>query len=64
MDKDKDWRGAALQMRSDNMDAIAMAQVDAEVYGSGWIKVDVNGNLTRINPIDIVITIKALNKAE
>ncbi|WDS50989.1 transcriptional regulator [Salmonella phage SeF1] len=64
MDKDTDWRGAALQMRSDNMDAIAMAQVDAEVYGSGWIKVDVNGGLTRINPIDIVITIKALNKAE
>ncbi|UCR75462.1 hypothetical protein SGPC_00036 [Salmonella phage SGPC] len=64
MDKDTDWRGAALQMRSDNMGAIAMAQVDAEVYGSGWIKVDVNGNLTRINPIDIVITIKALNKAE
>ncbi|EDV9773763.1 hypothetical protein orfRA140_00039c [Salmonella phage RA140] len=64
MDKDTDWRGAALQMRSDNMDAIAMAQVDAEVYGRGWIKVDVNGSLTRINPIDIVITIKALNKAE
>lgn len=64
MDKDTDWRGAALQMRSDNMGAIAMAQVDAEVYGSGWIKVDVNGSLTRINPIDIVITIKALNKAE
>ncbi|ECH0398455.1 hypothetical protein FPC12_07255 [Salmonella enterica] len=64
MTKETDYRSEVLQMRSNNMDAIATAQVDAAYYGSGWLKVDEHGFLTRIDPSDIVITIKALNKAE
>ena len=62
--KDTKWQDEALRMRANNIDAIAEAHIDAGVYGSGWLKVDVNGYLTRINPSDIVITIKALNREE
>lgn len=61
---DTKWQNEALRMRTNNIDAIAEAHVDAGVYGSGWLKVDVNGYLTRINPLDIVITVKALNREE
>ncbi|QIN97966.1 hypothetical protein QA066_gp13 [Salmonella phage pink] len=64
MTEETDYQSEALRMRSNNMDAIATAQVDAAGYGSGWLKVDEHGFLTRIDPRSIVITIKALNKAE
>lgn len=62
--QDTKWQNEALRMRTNNIDAIAEAHVDAGVYGNGWLKVDANGYLTRINPLDIVITIKALNHEE
>lgn len=62
--QDTKWQNEALRMRTNNIDAIAEAHVDADVYGNGWLKVDANGYLTRINPLDIVITIKALNREE
>lgn len=62
--QDTKWQNEALRMRTNNIDAIAEAHVDAGVYGNGWLKVDANGYLTRINPLDIVITIKALNREE
>lgn len=50
------WKQKALQQRTDNIEAIAEAHVDAGDYGYGWLKVDALGNLTRVNPKNIVIT--------
>lgn len=51
----KDWQLLALDQRSKNNEAIAEAHADASDYGSGWLKVDALGNLTRVNPKDITI---------
>lgn len=50
------WIQRALQQRTNNIEAIAKAHVDAGDYGTGWLKVDALGNLTRVNPKYIVIT--------
>ena len=54
------WQLKALKQRTDNNEAIAEAHVDAAhvdagVYGQGWLKVDENGNLRRIDPTLITI---------
>lgn len=49
------WQERALQQRTNNIEAIAQAHVDAGEYGSGWLKVDELGNLTRIDPKEIAI---------
>lgn len=51
----KDWQLAALNQRTDNMEAIAEAHIDAGIYGQGWLKVDEFGNLKRIDPTLITI---------
>lgn len=53
----KDWQLAALNQRTDNMEAIAEAHIDAGLYGQGWVKVDEFGNLKRIDPALIVISV-------
>lgn len=53
----KDWQLAALSQRTDNMEAIAEAHIDAGLYGQGWLKVDEFGNLKRIDPTLIVINV-------
>lgn len=53
----KDWQLAALNQRTDNMEAIAEAHIDAGLYGQGWLKVDEFGNLKRIDPTLIVISV-------
>ena len=50
------WIQRALQQRTNNNKAIAEAHVDAGDHGTGWLKVDALGNLTRVNPKDIAIT--------
>jgi hypothetical protein len=52
------WIQRALQQRTNNIKAIAKAHVDAGDYGTGWLKVDALGNLTRVNPRDITIVLK------
>lgn len=54
----RDWQLAALNQRTDNMEAIAEAHIDAGVYGQGWLKVDGFGNLKRIDPLRIIIHVK------
>lgn len=46
---------AALRMRTKNIEAIAEAHVDAGHYGQGWLTIDENGNLKRINPSEIIV---------
>lgn len=52
-----DWRDLALQQRSNNNEAIAEAHIDAGLYGQGWLKVDELGNLKRIDPTLIIISV-------
>lgn len=49
------WQQIALHQRSNNNEAIAEAHVDAGHYGQGWLKVDILGNLTRVDPVEITI---------
>lgn len=58
----KDRRALALYKRSNNNEAIAEAHIDAGVYGSGWLKVDEFGNLKRIDPTLIVISVSPESK--
>lgn len=55
------WQQKALQQRTNNIEAIAEAHVDAGEYGAGWLKVDELGNLTRIDPKEITIVYKGEN---
>lgn len=50
------WQQRALQQRTNNIEAIAQAHIDAGEYGAGWLRVDELGNLTRVDPKEIVIT--------
>lgn len=49
------WQIAALKQRTNNIEAIAEAHIDAGVYGQGWLKVDEHGNLRRIDPTQVII---------
>lgn len=53
----KDWKALALDQRSNNNEAIAEAHIDAGLYGQGWLKVDEFGNLKRIDPTLIIISV-------
>lgn len=52
------WMDAQLAKRSRDVDAIAQAHIDAGDYGTGWIKVDCMGNLTRVDPAKVIVTFK------
>lgn len=54
-----DWQIAKMNMRTKNNEAIAEAHVDAGVYGQGWLKVDANGNLRRIDPTQVTSHVNA-----
>lgn len=53
------WQVEALKRRSDLINALAEAHTDACLTGAGWIKVDEHGNVTRVDPKLIVITVYA-----
>ncbi len=53
------WQAEALKRRSDLIKALSEAHVDAGLTGAGWIKVDEHGNVTRVDPKLIVITVRA-----
>ena len=56
------WMQAQLDKRERDVDAISQAHIDAGDYGTGWIKVDHMGNLTRVDPSKIIITFKSGQK--
>ena len=43
---------------SHNMNAITKAVDDATLYGSGFIRVDADGNLQRLDPLRIIVEYK------
>lgn len=48
---------AARKQNTRNLEAMAEAHIDAGIYGQGWLKVDEIGNLKRIDPTLIVISV-------
>lgn len=48
---------AARKQNTRNLEAITDACIDASVYGQGWLKVDEFGNLKRIDPVLVVISV-------
>ena len=48
---------AARKQNTRNLEDIAEAHIDAGLYGQGWLKVDELGNLKRIDPTLIVISV-------
>lgn len=38
-----------------NLEAVSAARNDAHNYGTGWVRVNANGNLERIDPTLIII---------
>lgn len=46
---------AARKQNTRNLEAITDACIDAGVHGTGWLKVDEFGNLSRIDPTLITI---------
>lgn len=51
------WQAEALKRRSDLVKALTEAHLDAGYTGAGWIKIDIHGNATRVDPKQIVITV-------
>lgn len=61
----ENWREEQLKRRSETIEAIAAAHVDAgnvNGAGFGWIKVDASGNLMRIDPNKYLVQVKRLRK--
>lgn len=50
-----DWRAEQLKRRSETVEAIAAAHVDAGNGDYGWIKVDRHGNLKRVDPAKVQV---------
>lgn len=55
------WQEEALKRRSNLINALADAHIDAGQYGAGWVNVDEYGNATRIDPKLVKITMKVNN---
>jgi len=55
----KDYHQAEGERRRARLvEELAQAHVDAGNYGIGWLRVDAEGYVTRIDPKDVIITLE------
>lgn len=52
-----DYRALGERRRVRLVEELAQAHVDAGVYGRGWLSVDADGYVTRIDPKAVIITL-------
>lgn len=53
-----DYQAEGEQRLAHLVEELAQAHVDAGVYGRGWLSVDAEGYVTRIDPKDVIITLE------